>query len=175
MARPARIVLVGLPGAGKSTVGPLVAQALGWAFVDLDREIELTAGRSVAEIFREEGEEGFRRREYGATLAMAGWEGLVLAPGGGWLLDPRNRAALGQGTMMVYLALPPEAAAARLGASAASRPLLAGADPVDRLRELLAAREAIYLQANHTVSVELMSPAEVADSIVALATQDLPD
>lgn len=173
--RPRRIVLVGLPGAGKSTVGPLVAQALGWSFVDLDREIERTAGRSVAEIFAAEGEAGFRLRERGASLAMAEWDHLVLAPGGGWVLDPRNREALGEGTLTVYLAVSPETAARRLGPAAASRPLLAGAEPAQRLRELLKAREGLYLQANHTVSVEKVSPEDAAYSIVALATQDLPD
>lgn len=175
MARPTQIVLVGLPGAGKSTVGPLVAEALGWAFVDLDREIERVANRSVAEIFRTEGEQGFRRREGEATRTIAGRDGVVLAPGGGWLLDPRNRETLGPGAIVVYLAISPETAAARLGASANLRPLLAGAEPVRRLRELFGAREPIYLQANHTVSVDSMAPERVADSIVALATQDLPD
>lgn len=170
MAAWARIVLVGLPGAGKSTVGPLVADALGWAFVDLDAEIVKTAGRPVPEIFVSEGEEGFRRRERGATLAMAGWEGLVLAPGGGWILDPRNLEALGAKTLVVHLHVSPEVAAARIGPSGASRPLLAGPDPVSRLHELAATREPVYLQANHTVSVDLLSPDAVASYIVALAT-----
>lgn len=170
MATWARIVLVGLPGAGKSTVGPLVAEALGWAFVDLDTEIQRSAGRSVPEIFAAEGEEGFRRRERGATLAMAEWDGLVLAPGGGWLLDPRNLEALGDRTLVVHLSVSPEVAAARIGPSGGSRPLLAGPDPLSRLRELAAAREAVYLQANHTVSVDLLAPDAVASYIVALAT-----
>lgn len=175
MAPVARVVLVGLPGAGKSTVGPLAAGLLGWAFVDLDREIECSAGRSVAEIFRDEGEEAFRRRERGATLAMAGWDGLVLAPGGGWVLDPRNLESLGPSTLVVYLEVSPEVAAERLGPGGAARPLLAGPDVTKRLGELLEARRILYLQADHTVSVDSMSPVEIATSIVALASQDSPD
>jgi shikimate kinase len=170
-----RIVLVGLPGAGKSTVGPLVAHQLGWAFVDLDHEIERTAGRSVSEIFASEGEEGFRRRERGATLAMAEWPGLVLSPGGGWLLDPSNLRALGDGTEVVHLRVSPAVAAARLGPRAALRPLLAGPDTVQRLQELWEARESIYLQANHTLSVDLLSPEDAASYIVALASRGTGD
>jgi len=170
-----RIVLVGLPGAGKSTVGPLVAQQLQWAFVDLDHEIERTAGRAVAEIFATEGEEGFRRRERGATLAMAEWPGLVLAPGGGWLLDPSNLRALGEGTEVVHLQVSPAVAAARLGPQAAQRPLLAGSNTVQRLEELWRERESIYLQANHTLSVDLLSPEAAASYIVALASRGTGD
>jgi shikimate kinase len=170
-----RIVLVGLPGAGKSTVGPLVAERLGWAFVDLDLEIERTAGRTVPEIFAHEGEEGFRRRERGATLAMAEWPGLVLAPGGGWLLDPTNLKALGAGTEVVHLQVSPAVAAVRLGPASARRPLLAGPSTVQRLEELWEARKSIYLQANHTLSVDLLSPDAAASYIVALASRGTGD
>lgn len=165
-----RIVLVGLPGAGKSTVGPLVARSLDWSFVDLDQEIERSAGRTVPEIFAAEGEAGFRRREREATLAMAEGPGLVLAPGGGWLLDPSNLRALGEGTEVVHLRVSPAIAAARLGPEAARRPLLAGSNTVQRLEELWRARESVYLQANHTLSVDLLSPEAAASYIVALAS-----
>lgn len=165
-----RIVLVGLPGSGKSTVGPLVASGLGWSFLDLDDEIVRATGRPIREIFAEEGESGFRARERAATVALAGCGPLVLAPGGGWMLDPANRAALGSVTEVVYLKVSPEVAATRMGGAAMGRPLLAGANPAHRLGELLAQREPTYLQANHTVSVDLLSPQEVAALIVALAS-----
>jgi shikimate kinase len=165
-----RIVLVGLPGSGKSTVGPLVAAELGWSFVDLDAEIVRTAGRTIPEIFAAEGESGFRARERAATVALADYGPLVLAPGGGWILDPSNREALGSATKVVYLAVSPEVAATRMGGAAMGRPLLAGANPAPRLGELLAQRESSYLQANHTVSVNLLVPGEVAALIVALAS-----
>lgn len=169
MSAPARIVLVGLPGAGKSSVGPLVAQRLGWRFVDLDEDIVRAAGRSIAEIFAAEGESGFRERERAATAALAGQGGLVIAPGGGWMMDPGNRAALGEGTMLVHLRVSPGVAVARLGSAISSRPLLKGSDPVSAIAALAAAREGTYLQANHTVSVDSLTPDAVASIIVALA------
>ncbi len=166
------LVLLGLPGAGKSTVGPLVAERLGWRFVDLDRRIELEAGTTIAAIFAREGEAGFRERERRATREV-GREtdtGVVLAPGGGWIEDRANFDALGAMVRSVYLRVSVDVALARIGASKEVRPLLGGADPGARLRELLARREPLYLRADHTVSVESMSQAEVATSIVALAS-----
>lgn len=171
MASPPRIVLVGLPGAGKSTVGPMVADALGWAFVDLDREIERVTGRSIPEVFAHEGEAAFRQLEREATLRLVGVGPLVLAPGGGWLETGGNLEALGPAVTRVYLAVSPAVAAARLGAGAGGRPLLAGGEPENRLEEILARRERLYVQANHTVSTDSMSPAEVASIIVALASR----
>lgn len=181
--RVARIVLVGLPGAGKSTVGPLVAAALGWAFVDLDTEIERQAGRTIPEIFSAEGEVGFRRREREATERVAQRRGVVLAPGGGWMLDPDNVRAVGgagspsgdgggitaRDVLLVFLRVSASVAAARIGAAAASRPLLAGPNPVEAIERLSALREPTYLQANHTVSVDSLTPTAVASIIVALA------
>ena len=165
-----RIVLVGLPGSGKSTVGPLVAAELGWSFVDLDEDIVRAAGRSIPEIFAAEGESGFRAWERAATVALADFGPLVLAPGGGWILSAANREALGPETEVVYLAVSPEVAATRMGGAARARPLLAGGDPVAKLGVLLAQRESAYLQANHMVSVDLLPPEEVAALIVALAS-----
>lgn len=165
-----RIVLVGLPGAGKSTVGALAASLLGWEFVDLDAEIERAAGRRVSEIFVTEGEAGFRARESEATRALRTRWRLILAPGGGWVLSPLNRAALGAGTTLVYLRVSPGVAAHRLAEDPGTRPLLDRLDREKSLGELLQAREAAYLQADHTVAVDLITPAEVASLIVALAT-----
>jgi shikimate kinase len=168
-AQPVRIVLVGLPGAGKSTVGALVAKALGWEFVDLDVVIAREAGRSVSEIFFREHESGFRQRERDATKALVGKKNFVLAPGGGWVMDRSNLAALGPGSLVVYLEVTPETAAARLAALPGSRPLVEGLDPAGSLRDLFERREATYLQSNHKVTVDSMSPAAAASLIVALA------
>lgn len=203
------VVLVGLPGAGKSTVGPLLAARLGgWRFVDLDLEIERATGRSIGQIFASDGEAAFRRLEREATqrlasglVASAGARGpaveprvadagargptgesrvadagarapgVVLAPGGGWILDPANLKALGPATATVYLRVSPTVALRRMAGAAAARPLLATSDPLTSLNSLLEAREAAYLQANHTVAAELMSPVAVADSIVALVSR----
>ena len=165
-----RLVLVGLPGSGKSTVGPLVAARLGWEFVDLDAEIVREAGQSVSDIFAAEGESGFRERERRASDSLGGRGPLVLAPGGGWVLDPANLGRIGGVTRVVYLEVSPEVAATRMGGAAAGRPLLAGTDLAQKLDELLRQRESRYQQANHTVSTNLLRPDEVAALIVALAS-----
>jgi shikimate kinase len=176
---PRVIVLVGLPGAGKSTAGALVAERLGYRFVDLDRAIAKRAGKSVEAIFAEEAEEGFRARERAETRALAGVTkaphgaagdpGLVLAPGGGWIEDHANREALGDLAMTVYLRVSVPIALARLARSDEVRPLLGGPDPAFRLEELRRRRESLYLQADHTISVDSMTPVEVAISIVGIA------
>jgi shikimate kinase len=166
---PVRIVLVGLPGAGKSTVGALVAEALGWEFVDLDELIARTAGMSVPEIFVREHESGFRRREREATKSLVGKRRVVLAPGGGWPMDRSNPASLGPGSLTVYLEVAPEVAAARMAAMPGSRPLLEGLDPAGSLRDLHERREETYLQSDHTVTVDSMAPGAAASLIVALA------
>ena len=176
---PRVIVLVGLPGAGKSTVGPLVAERLGYRFVDLDRAIAARAGRSVEAIFADEGEEGFRARERAETRSLAtpagapgglpGGTGLVLAPGGGWIEDHANREVLGAGVMTVYLRVSGGVALARLAHSGEVRPLLGGPDPAFRLAELQRRREGLYLQSDHTISVDSLTPDEVALSIVGIA------
>jgi shikimate kinase len=169
------VVLVGLPGSGKSTLAPLVAARLGWGSVDLDALIAESAGRSVPAIFEREGEPGFRARERDATAAVAHSAPLVLAVGGGWMLDPANLALLGDGVRSVYLRVSPELAVARMGADLATRPLLRGADPVARLGELLEARESAYLHANHTLAVDSMTADAAADIIVALASRPAGD
>lgn len=167
---PRAIVLLGLPGAGKSTVGPLVAERTGRAFVDLDREIERRAGMSVAAIFAREGEAGFRARERQETRRLVE-EGraIVLAPGGGWVEDPTNLRLLGPHVVTVYLRVSVPVALSRIASSGEVRPLLGGPDPAFRLEELRRRREAAYLQADHTISVDSLSAAEVAASIVAIA------
>jgi shikimate kinase len=164
-----RIVLVGLPGAGKSTVGRLVAERLGWEFVDLDAEIERQSGRSVAALFAERGEAGFRDLETAVTREVAARRRLVVATGGGWVEHRANLDALETGALTVFLRVSPSVAAARLGAQGGGRPLLATPNPEKSIGELLARREAIYLQAQHTVSVDTLSADEAASYIVALA------
>lgn len=165
-------MLLGLPGAGKSTVGPLVADAIGRPFVDLDAEIEARDGRTIARIFAESGEPFFRDLERRLTVEFTAADAppAVIAPGGGWVESAANRALFGGVAAAVYLRVSPEVALARMGAAVEARPLLAGPEPARKLADLLARREPLYLQSNHTVSVDSLSPAEVASSIVALAS-----
>lgn len=170
-------MLLGLPGAGKSTVGPMVARALGRAFVDLDAEIERREGRGIAAIFRDPGEAHFREleRRLSAELLAPDRPPVVLAPGGGWVEDPGNRARLGPAVVGVYIQVSPSVALARMGAAAESRPLLAGGLAAEKLGEILARREPLYLQSQHTVSADSMTPEQVASSIVALASGEFAD
>ena len=144
------VVLVGLPGSGKSAVGRRLASRHRATFVDLDGEIEAAAGRTVPAIFEAEGESGFRRRERGAVEALGPGDAddavrRVVATGGGAVIEPRNRWALYRGRRAFWLDAPAERLASRVRTG--GRPLLQGRDPVARLRELRAERLRFYAAA----------------------------
>lgn len=176
MTLPERIVLVGLSGAGKSTVGPLVCEALAavgagdWQFVDLDAEIERRVGRSIPEIFARQGEAAFRKLERAVSKEVAQRRQVVVAPGGGWIELREAVVEMLHQSTAVYLRVSPEVAAGRISAQGGGRPLVAVENPAKKLAELLARREPMYLQSQHTVSVDSMPPIEVSATIVALAT-----
>ena len=163
-------VLVGPPGAGKSTVGRLLADRLGTAFRDTDDDVASAAGRTVSDIFVLDGEATFRRLERDAVAAaLAGHDG-VLALGGGAVLDPSTCDRLG-GHRVVYLETGLASAAQRVGLGA-SRPVLVD-NPRARLRELLEARRGRYESvATWRVSTDDRAAAEVAEEIARLLAQD---
>ena len=143
------LVLVGLPGSGKSAVGRRLSRRHEAVFVDLDEEIERDAGRPIAAIFAEEGEPGFRSRERRAIEALGPADprpglGRVIATGGGAPVDPRNRWLLYRGRLAAWLDAPPEILAQRIRNSPVPRPLLSGRDPVAAMRSLATARAAFY-------------------------------
>lgn len=164
---PAVVVLVGLMGAGKSTVGALLARRWGCPFLDLDREIEKGAGLPVAEIFRREGEPGFRAREAEATRRLRPPAPAVVAVGGGWMARPELRDAW-PGAVRVWLQVRPAEAARRLAGTDEARPLLAGGDAQERLAALLAARLPAYGLAEYTVDASDRTPEEVARVVAEL-------
>jgi shikimate kinase len=163
------LVLVGLPGAGKSTVGPLVAAALGRPFLDFDVELAARGGQSVAALFATRGESGFRQMEYTLTEELVHAPPMVLAPGGGWITIPQVVARLRPPGRLVYLQVSPATALARLRTDAVVRPLLQGGDPPARLAALWEQRHPLYATADLFVNVENLSPQEVAESVLALA------
>ncbi len=173
MAGARGLWLVGMMGAGKSSVGARLAARLALRFFDTDAEIEREAGASVAELFAREGETGFRAREQKAIAALLG-RGAVVALGGGALTVPGTLERLEASGRLVYLRARPETLRARVG-EAAQRPLLAGLDGdtrLARLRELLARREADYARAAIVVDVDEVGVDAVVDRIVARLAAD---
>ena len=162
-----RIILCGFMGCGKSTIGRLLAQRLGFSFVDTDEYIEQQANRSVAELFAQEGEAGFRRRETDACRALAACPRLVVAAGGGTLLAPQNLALLRPGSCIVYLYISPETAVLRLRDDT-QRPLLQVPDREAVIRRLLAARDPLYRAAADRVVNAEGSPAETVTALLQL-------
>ncbi|MFW5723959.1 MAG: shikimate kinase AroK [Halochromatium sp.] len=165
MIRPPNIFLVGPMGAGKSTVGRQLAEALGYEFRDSDQEIQRRTGVDIPTIFEFEGEEGFRKRERGVVEELAQEDGIVLATGGGVVLTPENRQQLAARGFVIYLHCSPEQQFART-ARDRGRPLIDTDDPQQRLRELMAEREPIYCQvADMVVSTERRGTVSVVKEI----------
>jgi shikimate kinase len=150
---------------GKSAVGAELARRLGWAHVDLDREIEAFAGRRIPGIFASEGEAAFRAMEAQATGRVAGRDSIVLSPGGGWVTQPALLDALGPGTLCVWLRVSPEEAVRRAAGAPGERPLLAGMDPLGAVRRLLAAREALYARADLHLDTDARGVGSIVDDI----------
>jgi len=160
------LVLVGLAGAGKSTVGELLADALRRSYLDFDTEIARRAGMSIPEIFGQQGEAYFRQQETSLTRELAETGGMVLAPGGGWILSDENRSLLCPPARLIYLKVSPDVAMHRMGAAAASRPLLNRPDPRGELERLLEARGPLYELADITVTVDRLDAQHVTDRIL---------
>ena len=161
------IVLVGIMAAGKTTVGRYLAAGCGLTFIDLDHEIELLAGMSVAELFASEGESAFRELEAAVSLDLALRSDVVVAVGGGWMVNTTARQAWPE-ARIIWLVVSPSAAALRIGSHTASRPLLDGPDTQHDLERLLARRLPAYAEALYTVDTEGSTAEETAAEIARL-------
>lgn len=149
-AIPENIFLVGLMGAGKTTVGKLLAKRFNKSFFDTDHEIERRTGVNIPVIFEIEGEAGFRAREHAILQELAKQNNIVLATGGGVVLSKANREILAQNGTVVYL----RAVAADLWQRTRydkNRPLLQTADPLAKLNELFAERDPLYRDVAHLI------------------------
>lgn len=155
------VYLVGMPGSGKSSVGPELARRLGVDFVELDREVEAAAGKEVARIFAEDGEPRFRELEAAALVAASRRDPSVVSCGGGVVLEPANRVTLRATGEVVFLAVPLEVLRTRVR-PAAERPLIRGEGDLDRLH---AEREHLYREFAAHVIDGVGSVEDVAERI----------
>ena len=162
------IVLIGLPGAGKSTVGRMVADKLHAGFVDIDTILIRKEGKPISMIFAEKGEPVFRQMERKEVEAALANEPAVIAPGGGWAAQPGALDDAKPRGYLVYLKARAEVAVGRAEPSG-TRPVLMGDDPVARMRELYTARDPFYAKADATVLTEAKSAENVAAEVVKLA------
>lgn len=168
-ARAAHLILVGISGAGKSTVGKAVADRLGRTFMDLDREIERREAATVSELFAEKGEPYFRQKERELTEEISRLGNMVLAPGGGWITNTDVVALLRPPGRIIYLKVKPETAIARLGDERATRPLLMRPDPLGELKRMLLQREPMFAKADHIIDTEHLKPQQVVDAVLKVA------
>jgi shikimate kinase len=143
MSKKDNIFLVGLMGAGKTTVGKMLAKQLGKTFIDADQEIEVRTGVKIPVIFEIEGEAGFRKREEAVIADLVRRPNVILGTGGGAVLSPRNRELLRSNGTVVYLRGSPEQLYERTRHDR-NRPLLQTEDPLAKLRELFAQRDPLY-------------------------------
>jgi shikimate kinase len=153
-------------GAGKSTIGKYLAQHLKLRFADTDTEIEARTGADIPWIFDVEGEAGFREREVQVVEEMTTWDDIVLATGGGVVMRPENRQALGARGYVVYLHATVEEQVRRTRRDR-RRPLLQKGDPEQVLRALMAIRDPLYREiADHIIDTDGCSPRTVAQRLV---------
>jgi shikimate kinase len=165
------IVLVGMMGVGKSSIGRRLAARLGVPFVDADAEIEKAAGMSIADIFARHGEADFRSGEARVIARLLDGGPQVLATGGGAVMNADTRAAIKAKGVSIWLSAELDVLLRRINKRKNERPMLQTADPAATLRELLTAREPVYAQADLTVqSREVPHDAIVAEIMTALAT-----
>ena len=166
-----RIVLIGYRGSGKSVVGRLVANRLNLAFVDTDIEIETRDGRSIAKIFAEDGEVGFRSRERDVIADVSRRTDVVIAAGGGAVLDPDTRSDWAvDDTLVVWLTATPEELAGRISgddATADRRPSLTGRSVLEEITDVLRHREPLYRDCQTlTIDTTRRTIEDVAEEIV---------
>lgn len=166
-----RVVIVGLRCSGKTTVGKLVAGKLGWAFIDADEELVRRAGRSIKEIFETDGEPAFRKMEKEILADLCARERLVLATGGGAVLDADNVRVMREGALVVHLDAPVDVLWRRMQSDPVTgeqRPALTDLDGRAEMEAVAAKRAPLYGSARHTVvDTKKLGPGEAAQAILA--------
>ncbi|HJU50893.1 MAG TPA: shikimate kinase [Acidimicrobiia bacterium] len=163
--------LIGMMGAGKSTLGKIIAERKGWKFIDTDDVVMEAAGRDITELFATEGESGFRIREADAVAAVSSHPGAVVATGGGAVLRSENVDTMRRTGLIFWLQADPATLAARIAMETklTSRPLIFDDDVEATLRGILDERQGAYrAAADFAISTDLLAPEEAADLVEAL-------
>ncbi len=145
MTQP-NIILTGFMGTGKTTLGRLLAEKIGYQFIDTDTQIERETRKTITELFKTQGEAAFRKLESELVEGLAQKEGLVIATGGGLVLDPNNVAVLSKTGKIICLTASPEEILARVAKQQDVRPLLQEKDPKAKIIDLLQQRDSVYRQ-----------------------------
>lgn len=184
MPPPRNILLVGFMATGKTEAGKSLAHLTGWPLVDTDTEIVARAGRSIDQIFQDSGEPYFRALEAKVVQALCAGSGRIIAAGGGAFVDPDNRERMLECGLVFCLSARPETIHRRISGLPSSqsddqegpvRPLLAGENPMARIRELLDQRAHHYAQAHFTIETDELSPEQVARRILELCGPGLEE
>jgi shikimate kinase len=162
------IVLIGFMGTGKSSVGMRLAHKLNMQFIDMDREIERITGLSISNIFKLHGELRFRSEEKLLASKLACQRGLVIATGGGVVLEQENIDALGQNGIIICLEASAQEIFERVNRRKGTRPLLKKNLQLKDVEDMLKTRESFYAQADYRVSTSQKSPEQVTNEIIRL-------
>jgi shikimate kinase len=159
------VIIVGLPGCGKTTIGRAAARQLHWPYIDFDTEIEHREHASVRQIFDRQGEDYFRGLEQALSREMASCSGTIMSAGGGWITNRESVALLRPTGRIIYLRASPERLVARLATARVRRPLLDVPDPLDTLTRLYEARRALYEEADLVIETEVFERKQLIDQV----------
>jgi len=159
------VVLVGLSGSGKTSIGRAAARALNWPFIDFDTEIEHREHASVQDIFSRHGEAYFRQLEQDLTRELAGCSGTIMSAGGGWVTNREAVALLRPTGRIVYLRASPEMLVRRLATARVRRPLLEVPDPLAALNKMYESRRALYEQADLVIETEVFDRKQLIQQV----------
>ena len=163
--RKPNIILVGLSGSGKTSIGRSVAREIHWPFIDFDTEIEHRQHASVSEIFSRHGEAFFRQLEQDLTRELVTCSGTIMSAGGGWVLNREAVALLRETGRIIYLRASPALLAQRLAGARVRRPLLDTPDPLDTLATMYEARRPLYEQADLVLDAEVFDRKQLIEQV----------
>lgn len=164
-ARKPNVILVGLSGSGKTSIGRAAARELHWPFIDFDIEIEHRQHASISQIFERDGEPKFRELEQELTRELVTCSGTIMSAGGGWVTNRESVALLRQTGRIIYLRASPELLAARLATARVRRPLLEGDNPLEVLTRLYESRRALYEEADLVIDTEVFDRKQLIEQV----------